>query len=288
MMLPHFTMLIADTAVTLGTALGLWISFRVMAYPDLALEQGFVLGGAMLAVCAQHALPPWIVFLVAVPIAVVAALFCSAMRFHFRLPPIIVSLSMGCMYYSMTLFSFGSASVDLSSRIARISPVVAGAISLIVLASVSVVWAVLLRTRRGLQVLAAGCNPVLARSHEQSTTLNYAIGLSFAFYYTYAAGALFTWRGLTIESSHGAGLLVSSILVVVVTSALTPRVRPILNIGCLCAVALLYGLMQQTLLQFQVPANLVRGITGALLLFILALLSFVSTRGLLPILRLLR
>jgi len=41
--------LFSDVAVYLGLPLSLWISFRIIGYPDLALEQLFVLGGVVYA-----------------------------------------------------------------------------------------------------------------------------------------------------------------------------------------------------------------------------------------------
>ena len=260
--------LLSDASIYLGLPLGLWISFRVLAYPDLSVEYLFVLGGVgyALAVTSGWGLPVLVVGLVLAS-ALLGAV-CSLIRNRFGVHPVLISLAFAYIYYSVSLALLGGPSRYVGASAPPPSDAFAAVFAAALFGFILVVLVLLARTNAGLKVIAAGSNADLAARHQLTPIVWQGIGLAVSFFLVMVSGALYAWRAGNVDVSYGNGLLLISIFVVVVTRAANTRINMAKN-GLLLATFLLgyLGLLQASLL-FGLPPQWLRGVSATFLLLL--------------------
>lgn len=263
---------LSDAAVYFGVALGLWLSFRVLSYPDLSVEYLFVLGGAILASVLSAGYSPALVPFLLVLVSLLLGFLVSILRNLARVHPILISLSAGYLYYSVVLVLLRGPNRFFAELRPGWGLAGVGAIAGAIFLSCCLALTIFSRTDPGLKVLASGANPQLATRVGLSTTLWQALGLSLSFLLVMTSGVLFSWRARSVDVSHGSGLLLIAIFVVVLSRALQERVRFTTNSAVLLGALLGYLLAMQAVLQAGLPPNWLRGINGAALLLLVLLL----------------
>lgn len=270
--------LMSDAGIYLGLPLGLWLSLRVLGYPDLSLEYLFVLGGVFYAVCASGTTGTVALFLVLPCVAIALGFVCSVLRNRFRVHPILVSLAAGYAYYSLSLILLNGPARYLGDQMPPPSLAWAGAVAFSMFGVSVLLLALVGATRTGLKIVAAGSNPELAQRHGISPCLWQGIGLGVSFLLVMMSGCLFAWRAGNVNVSYGSGLLLLSIFVVVLTSAIQPRVRIARNGGLLGLVMLGYLSVLQMAMSCGMPPQWLRGANAAALLLLVLILPRSRTR----------
>lgn len=264
--------LIADIAIYLGAAIGLWVSFRVMRYPDLSIESLFVLGGVVFASLAEtkH-------LLLLLPICLLASssligFVASILRNKFQIHPIIVSLAAGYFFYSLSLLILGGPNRYFGNTLPRPGVFYTTIVAFVFFFIVTAAMDLGARTRFGLRILACGSNPKLATRQGLSPTLWQGVALSLSFLLVMSSGAFFAWRTGNIDVSHGSGLLLISIFVVVFARALQERVKLFKNTVFLALCLAVYLVILQLALRMGMPPQWLRGASAvALLMLVIAL-----------------
>lgn len=267
-----FLYIISDAAIYFGLVLSLWISFRILGYPDLALEQTFVLGGACLVFVIHNNLPVWLLFPFLVVLAAFLGIACGVVRNVFRVHAIIVSLIASYIYYSLSLAIMGAPNVFIGSDLERLSFLVATAAAVLLFGTFLLISALTKRTKAGLMVIAAGSNWDLASRHQLMPILWYSLGLSMAFLCALCSGALFAWRAGYHDVTAGNGFLLISIFVVIFTFAFQKRINLLSNGGLLMASLVLYLFIIQIALRLRMPPIWLRGFSAFVLLALVCLL----------------
>ena len=260
----------ADIATYLGVPIGLWISFRIVGYPDLSLESLFVFGGVIYAtaVGGNNLLMPLFFGLASVAIGFGASVLRNRVGVH----PILISLAAGYLFYSVSLLMLGGPNRYFGLGASRPDEFVTASVALEVFVTAVIVMSLGLRTSVGLRILASGSNPELARRQGFSPTVWQGVALSVSFLLVMISGALFAWRTGSIDISHGSGLLLIAIFVVVLTRALQSRVRLAANAAVLTLSLAGYLIILQAALRLGMPAQWLRGVNAAALLLLVVLL----------------
>lgn len=271
-MISFLVSLFSDGSIYLGLALGLWISLRGLGYPDLSLEQLFVLGGVLYALCVSKNVGIFSLVILLPSVAITLGFGCSILRNKCRVHPILVSLAAAYAYYSFSLVLLEGPSRYLGGHVPPPSLAFAGAVALAVFSVLIYVLTVLSSTRTGLKILAAGSNPNLAERHGISSCFWQGVGLGISFLLTMTSGCLFAWRAGNIDVSYGSGLLLISIFVVVLTWAIQPRIRIKANSALLGLVILGYLALLQVAMLLGMPPQWVRGANAATLLALVLIL----------------
>jgi putative tryptophan/tyrosine transport system permease protein len=258
--------LLSDASIYLGLSLGLWLSFRILGYPDLALEQLFVLGGVIYAVCVSSGQSITSLVLVTVIVSLSLGFLCSTIRNRFHVHPILISLAAAYAYYSIALITLDGPSRFLGTYVSSPSMGTASGVALAIFGGATLLLELLARRPIGLKVVAVGSNPDLARRHGLSPTLWQGFGLAVSFLLVMTSGILFTWRTGNIDVSYGSGLLLVTIFVVVLTRAVHARIRIWLNSVLLAFFLLSYLTIVQAALSFGMPPQWLRGATALVFL----------------------
>ncbi|MDO5377795.1 MAG: ABC transporter permease [Clostridia bacterium] len=262
-------------------ALGVYITFKILDFPDMSVDSSFPLGAAVTSLMISNGISP----LLTLPASLAAGALAGAVtgiihvRFHVRdlLSGIIVMTGL----YSINLHIAGRANVQLftfntifkNGLIDALPASLAPYAPVIILALLTLLLKLLmdayLATRSGFLLRATGDNPTLVSTLAQDSGKVKILGLSIANALVALSGCVICQYQRYFDISMGTGTLVQAVASVIIGMQLLGGLRflrattaviigSILYKGCV-ALALSFGLS---------PFNL-RLITAALLLVII-------------------
>ena len=159
-------------------ALGVFISFRLLRFPDLTVDGSFPLGGAVCAVLISGGTNPWLATLAATAAGAVAGLLTGWLNVRLKIMDLLASILMMIALYSINLRVMGGPNVPLindptvftllqpegmEDYIAR--PLLL--LLIVIAAKLAMDW--FFSTERGLAIRATGSNARMARSQGVNT-----------------------------------------------------------------------------------------------------------------------
>lgn len=264
--------ILVDAIVYFGVGFGLWVSLRILTYPDLSVEQLFVLGGVAFAICAPTQTGLVLLPVVLLTTSFTMGLICSWIRNSLRIHAVLVSLIASYAYYSLALVLMKAPNVYFGDRIRTPTTTKVAIVSTVVFTTLVTALAILAKRRWGLRIIASGSNHDLADRHRLKPTFWQGIGLGVAFSFVTLSGALFAWRVGYVDVGSGSGLLLIAIFVVLVTRATQRRIQISANSLLLLATLVAYLAFFQTAVALGMPPQWLRGLTAISLLLFLILL----------------
>jgi putative tryptophan/tyrosine transport system permease protein len=232
-------------------ALGSYITFKVLDFPDLTVEGSFPLGAAVSAQLMVSGFDPWTSTLTAIAAGCAAGTITAFLNLKLRILHILAGILTGIALYSINLRIMGRPNIGLLrvdtvySSIAKFG-VPSSYVPLVLLAAVVVVCKLLLdlflATGFGLSMRAAGANPRMAQANGVHVQRMIWVGLAIANGLTALSGALFAQMLGAADVSMGIGVIVVALAAVIGGTALVPsRFVPIATLACVLG-SILYRL----------------------------------------------
>ena len=213
-------------------AIGVYLTLRVLAFPDLTVDGSYTLGGSTAAVLIVAGVNPFPATLAAVGVGLVAGLVTGLLNTKLRLPALLSGILMMVGLYSVNLRIMSGANVSLL-REATIFNEVAGFLglssgSLIVSITVALVFGVIvflilswfLRTEIGLALRATGDNEQMVRALGADTDKNIMLGCSISNGLIALAGAVVAQGQGFADVGMGIGMIVMGLASVIIGEAL--------------------------------------------------------------------
>ncbi|GIK97688.1 MAG: ABC transporter permease [Alphaproteobacteria bacterium] len=210
-------------------ALGVFLSFRVLNFPDLTVDGSFPLGAATAATLIVADVDPYLATLVAALAGAAAGLVTAFLNLRFRILHLLASILTMIALYSINLRIMGRPNVAIISDPTVLSPfeglglanlylkpIVAGVVVL-------VATALLIRflmSDYGLAMRATGANPRMARAQGIDTTASTYVGMAISNALVGLAGALFAQMNGFADVTIGTGTIVVGLAAVIVGEAL--------------------------------------------------------------------
>jgi putative ABC transport system permease protein len=231
-------------------ALGAFISFRVLDFPDLTVEGSFPLGAAVLAtLIVDGGWSPWLATGAAALAGFCAGLATAYLNVRFKVLHILAGILVAIALYSVNLRIMSGPNKPLlgTSTIFGIFedwhvPTYTLA-PLLVLAIVVMITALIdlfLSTGVGLAMRAAGANPTMAAANGIDVGRMKLLGVGLANALTALAGALFAQIFGAADAYMGIGVVIIGLASVIVGMSILPA-RSIVQATFACLVgALLY------------------------------------------------
>lgn len=210
-------------------ALGVYITFRVLNFPDLTVEGSFPLGAAVSATLIVAGVDPLLSILAAVACGMAAGLLTGFLHTKMRITGLLAGILSMTALYSINLRIMGRPNVPLLRQ-----PTIFNSLSdwgfnhpmqaLIVFAVVAVALKVLmdlfLATETGLAMRATGDNAAMIRSFGVSTDAMTNLGLALANGLVALAGALTAQYQGYADIGMGLGMIVVGLASVILGNAL--------------------------------------------------------------------
>jgi putative ABC transport system permease protein len=262
-------------------AIGIYIAFQWLRFPDLTPDGSFVLGGCAYAKAVLHGAPPVIALILAIFAGCLAGCCTAAVNRFARIPPVVAGLLVSSGLYSVTWMVLGKPNQFLDSQFTLVGDVtgVAAALRLLVwlifiTGLIVMTISTLGRSFWGLRLRALGENPLLAHDLGASTTKYTFLSLAAANGLVGLAGALFAQRSYSVDIGMGIGITITG-LAGMILGLLLARQRRNLTIVALCIIvgAILHKLIVFLALEAGIPAESFRLVTATFLVAIFFLLK---------------
>ncbi len=215
-------------------ALGVYISFRLLRFPDLTVDGSFPLGGAVCAVMIVAGFNPWIATLGATLAGAAAGLVTGWLNVKLKIMDLLASILMMTALYSINLRVMNGPNVPLIAEPTLFTQLQPDSMADYVLRPlvllVSVVLAKLLldwffATERGLAIRATGSNARMARAQGINTGDMVLLGMDISNALVGLAGALFVQTQGGADISMGIGTIVIGLAAVIVGESILPSRR---------------------------------------------------------------
>ena len=238
-------------------ALGVFLSFRVLNFPDLTVDGSFPLGAATVATLIVSGMNPALATLIAVAAGAIAGLTTAWLNVRFGILHLLASILTMIALFSINLRIMGKPNVALINQdtvinlFAFLSPTIAAmgmpvratlkvvALAVIVLI-VGLALGRFLKTEFGLAMRATGANARMARAQGVSTSMHIYVGMALSNALVALAGALFAQTAGFADVTVGTGTIVSGLAAVILGETLF-RSRSIVAMLLACVIgAIIY------------------------------------------------
>ncbi|MCD2163968.1 MAG: ABC transporter permease [Comamonas sp.] len=218
-------------------ALGVFISFRLLRFPDLTVDGSFPLGAAVCAVMITGGYSPFLATIGATLAGAVAGLITGWLNVKLKIMDLLASILMMIALYSINLRIMGGPNVPLINDPTLFNQLQPAGIEdyvfrpllmcvIVVLAKLAMDWFFL--TERGLAIRATGTNARMARAQGVNTGGMILLGMAVSNGLVGLAGALFAQTQGGADSSMGIGTIVIGLAAVIVGESILPSRKLIL------------------------------------------------------------
>nr|WP_298105747.1 ABC transporter permease [uncultured Shinella sp.] len=272
-------------AVELGlvyafVAVGVYLAFRVLDFPDLTVDGSFPLGAAVTAVLIIAGVNPWLAAFIAMLAGAGAGLVTAMLNVRFRILNLLASILTMIALFSVNLRVMGKPNVALINAETMLSPFFGHGlrdfyvrplfIFVLVVLAVVLVWR-FLESDAGLSMRATGANARMARAQGVDTNRQIYLGIALSNALVALGGALFAQTNGFADVTSGVGTIVVGLAAVIIGETLFGA-RGILMalIGCVLG-SILYRIAIQLALSSDVL-----GLQASDLNFVTALLVTVA------------
>lgn len=213
-------------------AIGVYLTLRVLAFPDLTVDGSYTLGGAVAAVLIVAGVNPFLASLAAIGAGFCAGLLTGILNTKLRIPALLAGILMMVGLYSINLRIMSGANVSLLREVTTFDMVAdlfgmrAGSIIvsiILALAIAAVVFFILnwfLRTEIGLSLRATGDNEQMVRSLGGDTDKNVLLGCAISNGLVGLAGATVAQGQGFADVGMGIGMIVMGLASVIIGEAL--------------------------------------------------------------------
>ena len=225
-------------------ATGVFITLRIVDFPDLTCDGSFVLGTAISAALIQQHVSPITAIVLASLGGAVAGAVTSLLNTRFRITPLLSGILTAFMLYSINLdVMSGQPNISLLDRVTLFSGYpslfVLGAISVSVCAGVGG----LLLTDRGLALRAVGHTPTMAENNGVSVKLMIALALILSNALIALGGALYCQLEGYGDISLGPGTVIFGLAAVMIGEKIVDSSHPLWRVVACFVGAIIYRLI---------------------------------------------
>jgi putative tryptophan/tyrosine transport system permease protein len=201
-------------------SLGVYITFRILNFPDLTVDGSFASGGAIAAVMISNGFSPWLASLAALAGGLAAGACTGLLHTKGKINGLLSGILMMIALYSINLRIMGKPNISLlgmDTIFSSISPMVMMVFVVILL---KVLLDVFLRTDLGLAIRATGDNPRMIRSLGANTDSTTIIGVSVSNGLVALSGGLIAQQSGFADLSMGIGMIVIGLASVIIGEAI--------------------------------------------------------------------
>ncbi|MBB2972494.1 ABC transporter permease [Mesorhizobium sp. RMAD-H1] len=234
-------------AVELGlvfsfVAIGVYLAFRVLDFPDLTVDGSFPLGAAVTAVLIIAGMNAWLAAGIAMLAGAAAGLVTATLNVRFRILNLLASILTMIALFSVNLRVMGRPNVALINQETMISPFYGLGlpdfyvrplfVGVLVAVAVLLVWR-FLESDMGLAMRATGANPRMARAQGVKTDRQIYLGMALSNALVAFGGSLFAQTNGFADVTAGVGTIVVGLAAVIIGETLfRSRLLLIALIGC--------------------------------------------------------
>ena len=214
-------------------ALGVYITYKILDFPDLTVDGSFPLGGAITAHFLTGGMNPYLTLLLAFAAGAVAGICTGLIHVKCRVRDLLSGIIMMTALWTINLYVAGTANVPLFSqqtifkndRLSNMIPEGIQAYTTLIIVIILVVISKILldlylETKSGYLLRAVGDNPTLVTSLAKDQGNVKIVGLAIANGLVSLAGSVFCQEERVFEISMGTGAIVIGLASVIIGTSL--------------------------------------------------------------------
>ncbi|MGI9306409.1 MAG: ABC transporter permease [Gammaproteobacteria bacterium] len=232
-------------------ALGVFLTFRVLDFPDLTVESSFPMGGAVAAVFITGGTDAWTASVLAACAGAAAGMLTAFLAVQCGILHLLASILTMLAGYSINLRIMGRPNISLLGEETLFSPLeyfslnpVYGKPLLLALLSALLIAALarMLLSESGLAMRAAGDNPKMLRAQGGNPGFSVYLGLAVSNGLVALGGALFAQAAGFADVSAGVGTIIFGLAAVILGETLIRAGKIWLMLAACLAGSLIYRL----------------------------------------------
>lgn len=218
-------------------ALGIYITYEILDYPDLSVDGTFPLGAAITVALIIRGVNPWIAILISFLGGALAGMITGIFHVVFKIKDLLSGILTMTALYSINLRIAGKSSVPITnetrifnSGIANIIPDNLKTYSplIIILISTIIIKKVLdwyLKTKSGLLLRATGDNPVMVTLLAKNSGYVKIIGLMICNGLAAVGGSILAQQQRYFDVTMGTGMMVMGLASVIIGISIFGKIR---------------------------------------------------------------
>ncbi|MDO3721973.1 ABC transporter permease [Marinobacter sp. chi1] len=207
-----------ETGLIYGlVAFGIYISFRVLDFPDLTVDGSFPLGAAVAAMLIINGWNPWLATGAAVLAGMAAGAVTALLNVKLKILNLLASILTMIALYSINLRIMGRPNVALLSEETVLTPwydldlafhqVPVLLFTIVVVICLVLMWR-FMKSETGLAMRATGANARMARAQGIATGAMIVLGIAISNGLVGLAGALFAQSQGAADVTMGVGVII--------------------------------------------------------------------------------
>lgn len=263
---------------------GIYITYKILDFPDLSVDGSFPLGAAVTAVLLVNGVNPYLTLLAAVAVGAAAGFVTGFIHVRLKVRDLLAGIITMTALFSVNLQIAGS---NLS--VARTTDTVfTAAPTMALFGSLSLIWRKLIvsliimlickilldlyfKTKNGFLLRAVGDNSALVTSLAKDMGRIKIIGLVISNALVALSGAVVCHEQRSFSAMMGTGQMVFGLAAVIIGTTLFRKMSFVKGTTAVIAGSVIYKACIQIAISLGLPANLLKLITAVLFLVILVL-----------------
>lgn len=271
---------------------GIYITYKLLDFPDLTVDGSFPLGAAVTALCLTRGMNPYLTLPIAMLAGALAGLATGLIHVKLKVRDLLAGIITMTALFSINLQIAGSnlnigreldtifVAEPVASLLGNMSLINRKfIISLILVLVFKLILDMYFKTKNGMLLKATGDNAVLVTALAKDKDKMKILGLVIANALVALAGAVVCHEQRGFSSTMGTGQMVFGLAAVIIGTTIFKKLPFIKGTTAVIVGSVLYKCCIQLAISLGLPANLLKLITAVLFLVILVLGNLGEGRG---------
>lgn len=263
---------------------GVFITYKILDFPDLTVDGSFPLGAAVAAVALTSGVNPYLTLLIAAAVGALAGLATGVIHVRCKVRDLLAGIITMTALFSINLQIAGSnlpieRSIDTIFTAAPTMALLGGLslkmrkliVSLILAVLAKLLLDLYFKTRSGLLLRAAGNNASVVTAIAKDVGRVKILGLVIANALVALSGAIVAQEQRAFSSTMGTGQMVFGLATVIIGTTIFRRLPFVKGTTAVVVGSIVYKICIQLAINLGLPANLLKLVTAVLFLAILVL-----------------
>ena len=265
-------------------ALGVYITYKILDFPDLSVDGTFPMGGAVTAMLILKGVNPLLTLLLSFLAGAAAGCITGFIHVKLKVRDLLSGIIVMTALYSINLRIAGKANVPIFSRESifenkfltgvvpeAFTPYVVAIILFLIVIVCKVLLDLYLKTRSGYLLRAVGDNDVLVTSLAKDKGMVKILGLAIANGFAALAGCAYCQQKRFFEVSMGTGTIVIGLANVIIGTNLFQRFGAVKATTAVIIGSIVYKACVSAAITLGMTASDLKLITAVLFLIILVI-----------------
>lgn len=265
-------------------ALGVYITYKILDFPDLSVDGTFPLGGAITVVLIITGVNPVLTLFISFFVGALAGVLTGLIHVKLKVRDLLSGIIMMTALYSLNLRIAGKANVPIFTKETifdnafldtiipeGFQPFLVVTILLIIVVIMKLLLDIYLKTKSGYLLRAVGDNDTLVTSLAKDKGTVKIVGLAIANAFVALAGCIYAQKGGFFEISSGTGTIVIGLASVIIGTNLFKKATFIKATTAVILGSIIYKACVALAISAGMAASDLKLITAVLFLIILVI-----------------